>query len=307
MLGPRCTLPLVAACLLHSSAGAQQSAPEPPPPAFAEIASAVSESRGVSLAQPTERRLPAPIGPQSYGFHEHLPGHQTILTLDLAVITEPNAVVQVFEAVKTAVQVQCAGKELRLTETSARVSKVVYGQRGDALMTAALAKLYDRGLLGRFDCLNGDGQLQASTRVEWDQGERNPSEVIPADQWRFRIESISANRLSRQAARFDEYRRKADALRAKLGVGDQVQLAPDDLPPSLTDRLPRPFNPARLPYFVCALVVDAKGTLIELQIDQARFMVPATKLLPGGTPMTPAQIGAQIELKNPAHRTCMRP
>ena len=174
-------------------------------------------------------------------------------------------------------------------------------------MTATLPKLHDGGLLGKFDCIDADGRIQSSVRVEWDRGERNPSEVIPADQWRFRIESISADRLNRQSTRFKEFKRQTDALREKPTPGTQVQLSPDDVPASLAARLPRPFNPSRLPYFVCALVTDAKGTLAEVQIDQVRWMVPATKLLPGGTPATSAEIGVQLELKNPAYRTCMRP
>jgi len=306
-LGPRCTSLLLAACLFQPFAGAQQPAAEPAPPLFADIASALPEVRGVTIAKPTQRRLPAPVGPESYGFHEHLPGHQLLLTVNLGVITDSSSVIRTLEAVHAASRVQCAGKELKLTEPSPRVEKVVFGQPGDALMTATLPKLHDGGLLGKFDCIDADGRIQSSVRVEWDRGERNPSEVIPADQWRFRIESISADRLNRQSTRFKEFKRQTDALREKPTPGTQVQLSPDDVPASLAARLPRPFNPSRLPYFVCALVTDAKGTLAEVQIDQVRWMVPATKLLPGGTPATSAEIGVQLELKNPAYRTCMRP
>lgn len=306
-LGPHCTSLLLAACLFQPFAGAQQPAAEPAPPLFADIASAVLEVRGVTVSKPTQQRLPAPVGQESYGFHEHLPGHHLRLTVNLGVITDSSSVIRMLEAVKAASRAQCGGKELKLTQPSPRVEKVVFSQPGDVLMTATLPTLHDGGLLGKFDCVDGEGQLQSSVRVEWDRGERNPNEVIPPDQWRFRIESISAHRLNRQSTRFEEFKRQTDALRAKPTPGAQVQLSPDDLPASLADRLPRPFNPARLPYFVCALVTNAKGTLAEVQIDQARWMVPAARLLPGGEPATSAEIGVQLELKSPAYRTCLRP
>lgn len=307
LLETRCVLMLVAAYLAGSRVWAQAQAAEPSPPAFADIAAELADMRGITTSKPAPRRLPAPVGAQSYGFYEHLPGHQLLVTLNLGVVSEPQKVVQTLEAIKATLAKQCAGKDLRFTETAPRITKVVYGQRGDELMTAALAKLYDGGLLGRFDCVDAGGRLQSSTRVEWDQGDRNPTEVIPPDQWRFRIESISADRLERQSARFEEFRRQTDALRSRPTAGAQAQLALDDLPLSVATKLPRPFNPLRLPFFVCALVTDARGTLAEVQIDQARFMVPAAKLLPGGTPVTSAELGVQLELKSPAYRTCMRP
>jgi hypothetical protein len=303
----RCVVTLVASCLAGPHVGAQTQQTEPAPPALVDIAAALSDARGITTSKPVPRRLPAPAGAPSYGFYEHLPGHQLLVTVNLAVVTEPQTVVQALEAIKAALAKQCAGKDLRFTETAPRIAKVVFGQRGDELMTSALAKLHDGGLLGLFDCVDAGGRLQSSTRVEWDKGERNPTEVIPPDQWRFRIESISVDRLERQSSRFEEYRRRTDTLRARPTAGAQVQLALDDLPPSVASTLPRPFNPLRHPFFVCALVTDARGSIAEVQIDQARFMVPAAKLLPGGTPVTSAELGVQLELKNPAYRTCLRP
>lgn len=303
----RCVLTLVASCLVGPHVWAQAQPAEPAPPALMDIAATLSDARGITTSKPSPRRLPAPAGAPSYGFYEHLPGHQLLVTVNLAVVSEPQTVVQALEAIKAALAKQCAGKDLRFTETAPRITKVVFGQRWDELMTSAMAKLHDGGLLGRFDCVDAGGQLQSSTRVEWDQGERNPTEVIPSDQWRFRIESIPVDRLERQVTRFEEFRRRTDALRARPTAGAQVQLALDDLPPSVASAIPRPFNPLRLPFFVCALITDSRGSLAEVQVDQTRFMVPAAKLLPGGTPVTSAELGVQLELKNPAYRTCLRP
>ena len=304
--GSSCTLLLLALGLLHPLAMAQQPQAEPLPPAFIEIASSLIDVPGITLGRPNQRRLPAPIGPQSYGFYEHLPGHQLLLTMKLSTITQPQAVVKVLDAVKEAVSKQCTGKQLRYAETARCVDKVVFGQPSDLLMTATVPLLYERELIGRLDCLDADGRLQASTKIEWDQGERDPSEVIPPDVWRFRIESISADRLIRQSIRFEDFKRQTDALRSRLTPGAHVQLSIADIPTSIADRLPRPFNPARMQYFVCALVTQGNGQVAEVQVDQARFMVQTLRLLPGGVAVTAAELGVQIELKNPLYRACLR-
>lgn len=173
-------------------------------------------------------------------------------------------------------------------------------------MTAAYRRLYDDSLVGEFDCTSADGTLAWALTVLWDQGERDPAAVIPSDQWRFRLEAISVERRTRQRSRYEEFKRRVDALGAKPDSGTAVQVLLDDLPGSIASQYGRPFNPDRLHYFVCGLVLSHGGGIAEVQFGKDRLAVPTTKLYPIGTPVTVAEMGIYMEAKSPPHRTCLR-
>jgi hypothetical protein len=296
-----------AAALAPVPSAAQQVHDEPTPAFFGEVSSRLNNWPGVLLGRPTVRRAPVNAGPEAYNFIEFLPAHQQRLTLNLKQVTEVDAVVGAFRAVRTALEVSCVQGALLHREVAPRISKVVLGQPSDALVTAAYRRLYEDGLVGRFDCTLPEDSLAWTLTVLWDQGEREPDSVIPSDQWRFRLESVSVERLNRQQIRFEEFKRSTDALRAKPNAGGGVQVLLDELPGYLGSHYGRPFNPDRLPVFVCGLVVGSKKSVVDIQFGKERLVMPPSKLYPIGTQVTVAEMGLYIEAKSPPHKTCLRP
>ena len=301
------TAAVVSTAVLAASPGAtQQLADEPAPTFFGEVSSQLSTRPGAQVGKPQLRRVPVQVGPESYRFIEFLPAHQQQLTLDLNRVSDVDAVVSALQAARTALEGSCTGGQLRHRDAAPRITKVVYGQPTDDLMTAAYRRLYEDKLVGRFDCMLADGTHAWTLTALWDQGERESTTVIPSNHWRFRLESVSVERLTRQQIPFEEFKRKTDALRVKPEPGAGVQVLLDDLPGSVASQYGRPFNPGRLSYFVCGLVVSYRDGVIEVQFGKERLGMPTTSLFPMGTPVTVAELGLYMEAKSPPHRTCLR-
>jgi hypothetical protein len=293
--------------MLAASPGApQQLADEPAPAFFGKVSSQLSTNPGVQVGKPQLRRAPVQVGPESYRFIEFLPAHQQQLTLDLNGVSDVDAVVSALQTARTALEGGCSGGQLRHRDAAPRITKIVYGQPTDALMTAAYRRLYDDKLVGRFDCMLADGTQAWALTTLWDQGEREPNTVISSNQCRFRLESVSPERLTRQQIRFDEFKRKTDALRVKPEPGAGVQVPLDDPPGSVASQNGRPFNPGRLSCFVCGLVVSYRDGVTEVQFGKERLGMPTTSLLPMGTLVTVAELGLYMAAKSPPHGTCLR-
>ncbi len=156
-------------------------------------------------------------------FLEFLPAHQQRLTFDLKRVTEAKAMVSALQAARSSLEASCRPGKLQHRDVAPRIAKVVFGQPTDALMSAAYQRLYEDSLVGRFNCTLADGALAWTLTILWDQGEREPASVIPSNQWRFRLESVSAERLNRQQIRFEEFKRRTDVLQAKPDPGSGVQ------------------------------------------------------------------------------------
>ena len=135
---------MVSAALLAASPGApQQLADEPTPAFFGEVSSQLSTRPGVQVGKPQLRRAPVQFGPEPYRFIEFLPAHQLQLTLDLNRVSDVDAVVSALQTARAALERSCSGGQLRHRDAAPRITKVVYGQPTDALMTAAYRRLYD--------------------------------------------------------------------------------------------------------------------------------------------------------------------
>lgn len=297
---------LTLAQLAASPAAGQPLPEEPAPPLFAEVSSQLADRPGLEVGKPAFRRAPSAVGPDSYRFLEYLPAHQQRMTFDLKKVTDADAVITALKDVRAALEAHCKPGKLQHRAVAPRITKVVFGQPTDDLMSAAYRRLHEDNLVGQFDCTSAVGTLAWTLTVLWDQGERDPTSVIPSDQWRFRLETISVERRSRQQARFDEFKRRADALRAKPDTGAAVQVLLDDLPGSIASQYGRPFNPDRTHYFVCGLVLSHRDGNAEVQFGKDRLALPTTMLYPIGTPVTVAEMGMYMEAKSPPHRTCLR-
>lgn len=293
--------------LVTSDAAGQRAPDESAPAFFAEVSSQLANRPGVEVSKPELGRAPSPTGPADrYRFMEFLPAHQQRLNFDMTKVIDVETVVSALQAARVALDAACKPGKLHQRDVPPRITKIVLGHPTDALMSAAYRRVQEEGFVGRFDCTSADGALAWTLTTLWDQGDREPTSVIPSNQWRFRLESVSAARLNRQQLRFEEFRVKTDALRARPDPGTGVQVLLEDLPGSIASQYGRPFNPDRVSYFVCGLVLSYREGIAEVQFGKDRIALQPTKLYPIGNQVSVAEMGMYMEAKSPPHKTCLR-
>lgn len=261
---------------------------------------------GLKIGGPFTDRGPVTSGGPEYAFTEYLPWQQLRLTFDLRVIHDRAFILMALRAVRRLLTTACDGQNVYHLTTGERVGRVVLSQPYDDLMSDVLPHLFDEGLLGTFECTPSRNGTSPRISVSWETGNRRPTEVIPAHEWRFLIEYVDRDLMRAHQGRFDEHRRKVDALRSRPSVGVDVQVIADDLPTALLSRFKQPSNRQRLPYPVCGLITEVRGPLVQVQIQSETVMLPTRKIFPFSASGSADEMWRLLDAKAPLQSTCLK-
>lgn len=266
---------LVGGLVTLSSALAQESPTSDTPPSFFSILKAQgSLAEGVTIGGRTQERLVLESGGPDYRFIEYPSWHQVRLTFDLNKVVDTETVLATMRAAKAAMQRACGDGALELAAAEQPIGRFALGQATDGFISATYRRLYEEGLVGTFSCRAKVVQAGPPWRIQWESGNRNPTAVIPPNEWRFLIEGVSTEAFVRHWLRFGEHRRATDALRAKVGIGAKVQMMADDVPVALLAKTKQPDNARKGPYAVCGLVTGLNLPLVQVQVQLDTFMIP---------------------------------
>ena len=141
-----------------------------------------------------------------------------------------------------------------------------------------LAVLKKASLIGRFTCQSA--QEANRFMVEIDYAPAASSTLIPPGwEWGFAARLINATQLQAKDRRASEYAAQIQSVRSNVKPGMETQVLASDLPEELGTPLTRVH---RGKLSVCAIVVDVKPPLAQIQVKQASLFVPIDKLLPKG-------------------------
>lgn len=145
-----------------------------------------------------------------------------------------------------------------------------------------LAVLKKASLLGRFTCQSP--QEASRFLVEVDYAGSPESRLLPPGwDWAFVARLINASQIQAKDRRASEYAAQIQSVRTNVKPGLEVQVLATDLPEELGAPLKR--YARRGKPSVCAMVVDVKPPLAQIQVKQASLFVPIEKLLPKGEAM----------------------
>ncbi|RQP21783.1 hypothetical protein DZC73_25400 [Albitalea terrae] len=291
---------------ISSSAKAQQATNLDRPPAFfAEFRKQVGTIEGITVGPTSPYRLAVESGGGDYNFVEYLPWDEFRLTFDLNVIRTAEPILETMRLLKIAMQQACGHSKLEQRPLGPRHGFML-SLPTDKFMTEVYFRAFDEGLVGEFECQQADKLAPQLIRVQWDDGNRYPASVVPAAEWHFLVEGIGPDQLAAHRARFEQHRRRSDALRTKLAVGSSVQVMAQDVPAPLLARYKQPENRRKHAYAICALVTDVRGPLAQVQIQADTFMLPARKLLPMGRPASADEMWQHLQQQAPVQLACLK-
>jgi hypothetical protein len=141
-----------------------------------------------------------------------------------------------------------------------------------------LAVLKKASLIGRFTCQSP--QEASRFMVEVDYAPAASSTLIPPGwEWGFAARLINATQLQAKDRRASEYATQIQSIRSNVKPGMEIQVLAADLPEELGAPLKRVHGGKPS---VCAMVIDVKPPLAQIQVKQASLFVPIDKLLPKG-------------------------
>jgi hypothetical protein len=142
-----------------------------------------------------------------------------------------------------------------------------------------LAVLKKASLFGRFTCQSAQEADRFLVEVEYARAPK--SRLLPPSwDWAFVARLINARQLQAKERRASEYAAQIQVVRANVKPGLQVQVLASDLPAELGAPLTRYAHRGKPS--VCAMVVDVKPPLAQIQVTQTSLFVPIEKLLPKG-------------------------
>lgn len=297
---------LLCGIAISSSARAQQAGELDRPPAFfPEFRKQVGTIEGIAVGSTSPYRLAVESGGRDYNFVEYLPWDEFRLTFDLNVIRTAEPILETMRLLKSSMQQACGQSKLEQRPLGPRHG---FGRSLpiDTFMTEVYFRAFDERLIGEFECQQADKTAPQLMRVIWDDGNRYSASVVPAHEWHFLVESIGPEQLVRHRLRFDQHRRKSDALRTKLAVGSSVQVMAEDVPAIVLAGYRQPENRRKHPYAVCALVTEVRGPLAQVQIQGQTFMLPARKLLPMGRPASADEMWQHLQQQAPVQLACLK-
>jgi len=263
-------------------------------------------SEGLMISGPFVDRSAVTSGGSDYSFTEYLQWQQLRFTYDLRIVRNQEVVLMAMRALRKSLKLACGGFPLRHNPLGGRVTRIFLSQPYDTFMSDVYGRLFDEGLIGGFECVTNRLEVSPRISVTWETGNRRPTEVIPPHDWRFLVEFIGRDQARAHQDRFEQHRRSVDALRAKPSVGADVQVMVDDLPSSSLNQFQQPVNRLRLPYAVCGLVTEFRGSLAQVQIQSATLMIPIQKLLPAGRQTSVDEMSRQLDARAPTQQACLR-
>jgi hypothetical protein len=150
---------------------------------------------------------------------------------------------------------------------------------GSLQINQNLSVLKKASLLGRFTCESAQEDSRFLVEVAY-AGMAKPRLLPPAWDWEFVVSLVSASQFQASQRRASEYAAQIQTTRANVKPGMEIQVLASDLPEELGAPLNR-FVHGGKPS-VCAMVIDVKPPLAQIQVKQASLFVPIEKLLPKG-------------------------
>lgn len=153
----------------------------------------------------------------------------------------------------------------------------------------ALKQLGQSRLMGDFYC-KSQGQ-----NVLWLQVFPSPSVkmgLIPFSgyDWIIMLQLMGRDQLGAQGARYKAYVEAVEELRAQVSAGSQVQVRTTGLPSSINRNWIKAFGDR--PGSMCALVLDVKPPLAQVQIGTTSLSVPIVELFPAGKAKASSAVGS---------------
>lgn len=275
------------------------------PALFDQFRRQVSAKEGVNVGPTWPYRLAVESGGSDYHFVEYLAWHEFRLTFDLNAIRTAEPILETMRLLKASMQQACGYSRLEHRPLGPRHGFML-SLPTDRFMTEVYARVFDERLIGEFECQQADKATPQLVRVIWDSGNRYPASVVPANEWRFLVEGIGPEQLVPHRARFDQHRRRSDALRTKLAIGSSVQVMAEDVPATLLARFIQPENVGKRPYAICALVTEVRGPLAQVQIQMETFMLPVRKLLPMVRPASADEMWQHLQQQAPVQKACLK-
>lgn len=263
-------------------------------------------NEGLQIGGPFVDRAAVTSGGSDYSFTEYLTWQQLRFTFDLRIVRKQEDVLKAMRALRESLKLACGDLAIQHKPLGTRATQIYLSQPYDTFMSDVYRRLFDEGLIGSFECLTKRPEVSPRISVTWETGDRRPTEVIPAHEWRFLVEFIGRDEARAHQERFEQHRRGVDALRAKPSVGAEVQVMVDDLPSSSLTQFKQPLNRLRLPYAVCGLVTEVRAPLAQVQIQSSTLMIPIRKLLPAGHQLSVDEMARQIDVRAPTQRACLR-
>ena len=262
---------VVIGALATASVVARADEPTMDPPAFlAEWAAGAQTAAGDRITPEADGMMRLQTGGASYPFAELVQTHANFkLAIRLSFAYPLQASVRAdLKELNDKMRAACSGGEL--------TSKAFDHWSGEPQMTVSYRNFSESGLVGYFECILSD------------QHRSFAAEVFPAAafqphfpfgrQWNIGVQVVFGEVLRRSEQRFDAYRKKTDELRASLAPGSKVQVSESELPGG--DETGSGQRGARVS--ACALVIEVKGPLAQVQVQRNAIYVPIEKLFPQG-------------------------
>lgn len=178
-------------------------------------------------------------------------------------------------------------------EQSGQVDLTAYRGRSTAVTKLAINTLQDQKLIGDFACLTASGRTFA---VSVQPVAQEVSKGLLSTGWDFYVNALylDGQRMKEaetQAKEQLEQQKNAEAeqaaanqkFRSSLQPGMQASVSSSEVPPDLLKALAaryRMFTPGKQTYQVCALVIDTKPSLVQVQVSDRTFYVPSTAVSP---------------------------
>lgn len=187
------------------------------------------------------------------------------------------------------VRADCGDGELRREPVS------VPSFMGKPAVTDASSDVNKAGLVGDFRCIQG-GETVFRVRIQGVEDDLTPTLFPPGWKWAVNVSVMGRDYLRSKIAQIREeqglrdqaaqaYKKQAEQMRAKLASGAQVSVRSSDLPANVADEIRKRYYGAD-DHMICALVIDMKPSLAQIQVGSTLLFVPVDKLYPAGTPTT---------------------
>ena len=173
----------------------------------------------------------------------------------------------------------------------------------DPEMAKAFRQLVRSKLVGEVGCTASDGHRLFVTTIQPGTSYESVLPFAPR-RWHVFIQIIAGEALARFERRFDDYRRKTDALRASAAPGTKVQVSEAELP-SADDTATRLAPGSRMISF-CGLVIEVKGPLAQLQVQRSTVFVALDKIFPQGEAVPLAQLRSSTLMSSMPQAYCAR-
>ena len=132
----------------------------------------------------------------------------------------------------------------------------------------------DKGIIGQFECVDTAGILKSFI---WISPSHNTfTRKDNTRYWPLHVGVIGSTKLAEFQSGIARETAAEEAFRSSLTSGTLVSIRADHVP---SDAIP-PSNLSGRDYFVCALAIDVKDNIVNVQIGTKSFFVPRNNIYP---------------------------